>query len=204
MRRTSATKLALLGGFGAVALLATLVRQDHGGATQLELAPAREPAAAGSASAPSHVVSAPAVGEPRMPLPSKVVDTRASEAEIVATAAEESYARLGGFFVDHLVARGLARPDGERVVRRFVDDSVDCLFDALRLEADAQAVDYESVLDAMEANLHATDGPLLAGLLDMAAVAQRVTPCSLAVAQQAGLDPSVFAEAARAAFRRAP
>jgi hypothetical protein len=59
------------------------------------------------------------------------------------------------------------------------------------------------VLDAMQANLHATDGPMLAGLLDMGPVVQRVGSCNLTAAQQAGLEPSVFAEATRAAIGRA-
>jgi hypothetical protein len=194
------TPTLVLLGVGAVALLVALTGGDERGATPLAPAPVRKLVTAD----PAFVVDpAPVSPAARASLQSEVVDLRASEAELRAEAAEESYARLGGFLVDHLVARGLAPSDGERVVRRFLNDSVGCLFDALRVEANTQSVDYEWVLDAMQANLHATDGPMLAGLLDMAPVVQRVGSCNITVAQQAGLEPSAFAEATRAAIGRA-
>jgi hypothetical protein len=141
------------------------------------------------------------VALPASPQPTGV---RASEAELLAQVAERSYTDSGGVFVDHLVARGLARTDSERVVEQFFNDAVACLFSALRSEADAQSVAYDSLLDAIEVDLHDADGPLLGALIDMRAVANRVAPCSYTAAQQAGLGPSVLEEAARAALRRAP
>ena len=127
---------------------------------------------------------------------------RATDAELRAQAVEESYARVGSVLVDHLVARGLAQADGERVVRRFLEDNLLCLFDALRIEADIQSVAYDSVLDAIEADLYDTDGPLLGAVIDMRPVENRVMPCALTAAQQAGLEPSAFSEATRAAIIR--
>jgi hypothetical protein len=127
---------------------------------------------------------------------------RATEAELRVRAAEESYARFGEVFVDHLVARGLARGDGELVVRRFFDDNQRCLFDALRAEADAQAVAYDMVLDAVETDLYDTDGPLIGAVLDMRAVEARVTPCALTAAQQAGIDASALSGTLRAEILR--
>jgi hypothetical protein len=196
-----APPLLVLGGVALVVLMAFAGR-EYRGATAVAPVSAREPAPAES-TVPPVVDSAPAAAAPRDSPPSEVLDSRASEAELRAEAAEQSYARLGGFFVDHLVARGLAPSDAERVVRRFLSDSVGCLFDALRVEAAAQSVDYEPVLDAMQANLQATDGPMLAGLLDMDPVVQRVGSCNLTAAQQAGLEPSAIAEATRAAIGRA-
>jgi hypothetical protein len=198
-----AATLVLL-GIAALAVLAALASRAYRGATAIAPASAREPAAAAAAVvAPRVVDTAPtAVAVPGSP-PVEVIDLRASEAELRAEAAEQSYESLGDVLVDHLVARGLAPSDAERVVRRLMNDSVGCLFDALRVEADAQSVDYDSVLDALQANLHATDGPMLAGLLDMAPVVQRVGSCNLTVAQQAGLEPAAVAEATRAAISRA-
>jgi hypothetical protein len=141
------------------------------------------------------------VALPASPQPTGV---RASEAELLAQVAERSYTGSGGVFVDHLVARGLARTDAERVVQQFFNNAVGCLFRALRAEADAQSVAYDSLLDAIEVDLYDADGPLLGALIDMRAVANRVAPCSYSAAQQAGLGPSVLEEAARAALRRAP
>jgi hypothetical protein len=127
---------------------------------------------------------------------------RPSETELRARAAEVSYAQIGGVLVDHLVARGVARADGERIVRRFFEDNMVCLFEALRLEADAQSVAHDSVLDALDAQLYDTDGPLLGGLIDMAAVANRVAPCAFTAAQQAGIEPAALPETTRAAIVR--
>jgi hypothetical protein len=195
--------LALL-GVAAIAMLVALARREDGAVTPVAPASTREPVAlAPIVATPQVVRSTSAAAAARSSPPAELIDLRASEAELRAEAADQSYRQVGGFLVDHLAARGLARSDAERVVRRLVDDSVGCLFDALRAEAAAQAVDYDPVLDALQANLHATDGPLLAGLLDMAPVVQRVGSCNLIVAEQAGLEPSALAEATRAAIGRA-
>ena len=96
----------------------------------------------------------------------------------------------------------MRKPDGERIVRRFLEDSLRCLFDALRVEADGQSVAYDFVLDAIEADLYDTDGPLLGAVIDMRPVENRVMPCALTTAQQAGIEPSAFSEATRAAIIR--
>jgi hypothetical protein len=127
---------------------------------------------------------------------------RANEAELRGRVAEGTYARFGDVLVDHLVARGLSQPDGELVVRRFFEDNARCLFDAVRAEADAQSVPYESVLDAFEAELYDADGPLLGGLIDLRAVQDRVVPCALAAMQQAGFEESALPETTRAELIR--
>jgi hypothetical protein len=201
----SATKLALLGGSLAAAVLAAFWWQRDGGVVRVQPVAGshdvtRTAVTLVESSRPAAVSPAPAV----VPAPSRAepAGTRPSEVELRARAAEVSYARIGGVLVDHLVARGVARADGELIVRRFFEDNVVCLFDALRLEADAQSVAYSSVLDALEAGLYDTDGPLLAGLIDMGAVANRVTPCAFTAAQQAGIESGALPETTRAAIMR--
>ena len=114
---------------------------------------------------------------------------------------EESYAKGGGVFVDHLVERGLARSDAERIVREAIRESTVCLRDALRLEAQAQGVDYDAVLYALESTLADGDGPFLWTVIDLAAVQSRAAPCVLTVTQRAGISPSFFENVARPARR---
>jgi hypothetical protein len=197
----SAARLALLGGFVAAALLAAFWLQRDDGESHAQ----RAAIEADVAPTPAVVESpnAAATMQAAAPAPALAAPTgRATEAELRVRAAEESYARFGEVFVDHLVARGLARGDGELVVRRFFDDNQQCLFDALRAEADAQAVVYDMVLDAVETDLYDTDGPLIGAVLDMRAVEARVTPCALTAAQQAGIDASALSGALRAEILR--
>jgi hypothetical protein len=200
----SAPKLAFLGVVVAAALFSALLWQLDDGPTREERAavqPDESRAAATAIESASRTVPLTTAAAP-LPRAAEPAGTRSTEAELRARAAEESYARMGDVFVDYLVTRGLARVDADRVVRRFFDDSQRCLFDALRVEADAQAVAYDSVLDAIEADLHQTDGPLLGAVIDMRAVQNRVMPCSLTAAQQAGIEPSALPEATRAAILR--
>jgi hypothetical protein len=136
------------------------------------------------------------------PLTADSTGLRLTEGELRTKAAEESYARIGSVFIEHLVEQGLARRDGDAIVRRFFDENVRCLFDALRVQADAQSVAYDWVLDAIEANLYETDGPLLGAVIDMRAVENRVAPCALNAAQQAGIEPLALSETTRAAIVR--
>jgi len=201
----SAAKLALPGGVAAVvALLVVLWAQRDGGnvgydggapidAIRATVVAVELPGLSAGASAT--VASPP---QPR-PLPAA---GRATEAELQAQLAAASNARIGGLLVEHLVEHGLALSDAELVVHRFFDDGATCFFDALRAEAAAQSVDYDSVLDAIEAELYDSDGPLLPAVIDLRAVVDRVAPCSLRAAQQAGLEPAALEEAARAAIRR--
>jgi len=191
--------LASLGGFVAAALLATLWWQRDDGAARVESTAVRQDTALTS-------VSTVASSEPSAAVPTlagaraDATGLRASEAELRARAAEQAHARIGGVLVDYLAARGLARADGEPVVRRFFDDNVRCFFDALRLEADAQSADYDSVLDAVEAELYKTDGPLLGAVIDLRAVQSRLEPCALTAAQRAGIEPAALPEATRVAI----
>ena len=151
----SATKLTLLGGSLAAAALVAFWWQRDGGSMRVQPAAAsldvtRAAVTQVESPRPVAVSQAPAV-VPSAPR-AEPAGTRPSEAELRARAAEVSYAQIGGVLVDHLVARGVARADGELIVRRFFEDNMVCLFDALRLEADAQSVAYDSVLDALEAS----------------------------------------------------
>jgi hypothetical protein len=152
-------------------------------------APAPERGAIESAAA----VATPAAARPTVPV--------ASESELFERIAEKSYAAGGGVFIDHLVKRGLARSDAERIVRESLRESTACLRDALRLEAEAQAVDYDAVLYAIESALGDADGPFLWTVIDLAAVQARAAPCVLTVTQRAGISPSFFQELARPAER---
>jgi fermentation-respiration switch protein FrsA (DUF1100 family) len=200
-----ASKLALLAGSVAAALLAVLWWQHDGPATRAMRAAAQPDAArtaVATVESPSPGAASPTQAATPAPPRAEATGMRATDAELRARAVEESYVRIGSVFVDHLVARGLAQADGERVVRRFFEDNLRCLFDALRIEADIQSVAYDSVLDAIEADLYDTDGPLLGALLDMRAVENRVVPCALTAAQQAGIEPSALTEETRAAIIR--
>jgi hypothetical protein len=199
----SAAKLASLGGLLAAALIATVWLQHDDGATPGQRPAeqtnvARDAVAAVESIAPAAAPTAAAAARPSEP-----TGMRRSEAELRAQATQASYARVGSALVDYLVERGLARVDGEPVVRRFLEDSTSCLFDALRVEAGAQSVAYDSVLDALEAELYDTDGPLLGALLDMRAVVNRIAPCAQTAAQQAGIEPAALPETTRAAIIRA-
>jgi hypothetical protein len=123
------------------------------------------------------------------------------EVELFERIDEESYTQGGGVFVDHLVKRGLARSDAERIVRESVRESTACLRDALRLEAEAQGVDYDAVLYSLESTLEDADGPFLWTVIDLKAVEARAAPCVLTVTQRAGISPSFFQEIARPAVR---
>ena len=197
----SAAKLASLGGFAAAALLATLWWYRNDGATPAAPTTVQRdtaPTAITAVESLPPAAAAPATAES----PAAPIAMRPGEADLRTRAAEESYTRIGSALVDYLVERGLARADSEPVVRRFLEDATGCLFDALRVEADAQAVAYDSILDALEAELYDTDGPLLAALIDMRAVLDRVAPCALAAAQQAGIEPAALPETTRAAIIR--
>jgi hypothetical protein len=197
----SVTKIAALGGLAAAAVFVALWWHRDNGAMRAQRSTEQANAVVDAVTVES---TAPAAAPAATSIP-RQADTsalRPTEAELRARVTEESYARIGGALVDYLVGRGLARADGEPVVRRFLDDNMRCFFDALRAEADAQSVSYDSLLDALEAELYDTDGPLLGALIDMRAVLNRVVPCGLTAAQQAGIDPAALPESTRAAIVR--
>jgi hypothetical protein len=201
----SVPKLALLAVSAVAALVAALwlQRDDVAMREMQERAPVVAALTTAASDAPASVSPAPqAPVAAAAPPPAVPVAMRATDAELHARAVDESYARVGSALVEHVSASGLAQADGERIVRRFLEDSLRCLFDALRVEAGGQSVAYDSVLDAIEADLYDTDGPLLGAVIDMRPVENRVIPCALTAAQQAGIEPSAFSEATRAAIIR--
>jgi hypothetical protein len=204
--------LALIGAVAGGASLAALWRFDLASAG-VEIAAAEPPAVrapASSAASPAGSAPPPAVNDPRRAVPSRgaaapinaATAPRAPTAEaLLEEVARRAYARVGGAIVDELVAHGLAQSDAERAVRRLFDGSARCLFDALRSEAQATSVAYDSLLDALDAELHDADGAPLAALIGLTAVQARAAPCGLTVAEQAGIPPSVMTAAARAVQR---
>src|SRR5262245_43956365 len=105
-----AARLASLGGLAVAALLVALWLRDDDDATHAapEMAP---PVAVTPAESPRPAAVAPLA-------PAEPTGKRPGEAELRAQATQESYARVGSALVDYLVERGLARVDGEPVVRR--------------------------------------------------------------------------------------
>ena len=194
----SAAKLASLGGLAGTLLLVALWWQRHDPVEK-----AAEPGPPAITTPESQQRTVPASPAAAAASQARPLALRPGEAELRTRAGEEAYARIGGALVDYLVERGLARGDGEPVVRRLLADTTNCLFDALRIEADAQSASFDSVLDALEAELYDTDGPLLAAVIDMRAVVNRVAPCAQTEAQQAGIEPAALPEATRAALIRA-
>ena len=110
--------------------------------------------------------------------------------EMAATA----YREQGSRYVAYLVASGLAPADAERLVERGFRDAAECSFDAMRAEAEAESVPFDTVLYALEAMFYNGDGPLLRGVIDMEAVNVRGMPCMFAVLQEVGIPAHVLQE----------
>jgi hypothetical protein len=101
--------------------------------------------------------------------------------------AEEMYARSGNDLVDDLSAQGLARADGEIIVRRAMDGYSSCMLDAFRSIAQERSRSFVVVLDAIEASLSDSDGPEVDTIIDVNTAIERALPCMQNVGQQAGL-----------------
>lgn len=195
-----ALALASLAVIGSAAFLGArwLPHDDPAAVVESGAAPLDTTVIPTRAPEPGAIESAPAVVTPAAAQPTVPVT---GEIELFERIDEESYAKGGGIFVDHLVKRGLARSDAERIVRESIRESTACLRDALRLEAEAQFVDYDTVLNAIESALEDADGPFLWSVIDLTAVQARAAPCVLTVTQRAGISPSLFQEVARPAQR---
>ena len=205
-QRMSGPKLALLAGSVAAALLAALWWQHRRGVTLVEPAAISADVVAASrdrrSKSPRPFVAAPPTAAVPAPPQAAPTGMRANEAELRARAAQESYARIGDVLVDHLVARGLARADGELVVRRSSRTTCAVYSTRCMRRPMHNRSPTISVLDALEAELYDSDGPLLGGLVDLRAVQNRVVPCALGAAQQAGIEESALPETTRAALIR--
>ena len=177
---TVALVAALLGAVGLVLWWPHTEREPAGELVErssvIELEPAPAPSANPiGAATPSSLVPPPAGAEPE------------AIVELQAQMVEKLYAEEGAASIDYLVAHGLERSDAERIVRKASEDSVACFFEALRLEADAQSVQFDSVLNAIEATQLDTDGPELGAIVDLEAVIDQMLPCAMNVLQQAGI-----------------
>jgi hypothetical protein len=169
--------------------------------------PARPPASSPSApSSDASVEAMPAgtridagVAVPEAP-PSPDAAERATE-QLMREMATSTYREQGGLYVDYLVSNGLAGADAERLVERGFRDAVGCSFDAMRAQAEAEDVPFDTVLFAVAAMLHQGDGPLLRGVIDMDAVRINELPCLLNVLQEVGIPAHVVQEIQRAAAK---
>ena len=109
-------------------------------------------------------------------------------ARIERTIAESMYERSGADLVDELAARGLAASDAQVTVSTAFAGFASCTLDALRRQADEEGVSFTSVLDAVEATLSQSDGPLVTALVDGERAQAKALPCLLDVRQEAGID----------------
>lgn len=155
------------------------------------------------------VVTAPATAEPaeaeRRAPPSSGPPAAAPAPLPVATAppaalpleealAQRAYDGFGTRLVNYLVRQGLARVDAEPIVVELLGETVTCALDALREQALEQRVDFDLVLNALEAQLYDADGPMLTALVDVGAVDRRAMPCSMTALAQAGIPPQAAAD----------
>ena len=102
--------------------------------------------------------------------------------------AEFSYEKLGSGYVDYLVERGLSRTDSERIIKQAMRDISACTLDTVRAQAAVQSVSFDVLLKIIEAGefnfLYRPDG---AALIDVDAVRERETLCTMNVRQQVGV-----------------
>lgn len=168
------------------------------------------PSTTPSAAGPSPTTSARTVPDgPSRPSPS-AAETRAASAaqsrdarkaravdDLAADLAAVGYEQQGARFVDYLVSRGLSAADAENVIRTALRDGATCSLDAMRAQAEAESVSFDTVLYALDSMLNNGDGPFLRALIDLEAVGRREAPCVWDVLQQAGIPPSVAQELLR-------
>lgn len=110
--------------------------------------------------------------------------------EIATEVATTAHERVGDRFVDYLVGSGLAPADSEDIVMRSFRAAARCLLEAMREQSRAESVPFDTVLEALYAELYDMDGPLLTSVIDLQAVAVRDAPCALNALQEAGISPS--------------
>jgi hypothetical protein len=109
-------------------------------------------------------------------------------AALTSKLAEYGYDKVGKGFVAYLTAQGLSQADSERIIRQAMRDMTACDLDALRMQAKADAVSFDAVLDALEADgFYWFYKPEISALIDVAAFRQRDEACAMKVRQQSGL-----------------
>jgi hypothetical protein len=106
-------------------------------------------------------------------------------ADVERQMADKMYARAGVALVDDFVAKGLAAADAERIVRKALRDFSSCALESYRSVAGESS--FPAVLDAVEATLSDSDGPVIAAVVDVDAVRALSLPCVANVSQQAGI-----------------
>lgn len=183
--------------------------------------PGAGPAAATSAASEREADTDPATGAPP-PLPPlqeseasrEPVETSVAAAETSSSADTQSersaealmnelvtiaYDQTGSRYVEFLVSRGLAPLDSERIIEQAFRDAAACSFDAMRLQAEREAVPFADVLFSVDSMLHGGDGPPITALIDVRAASANALPCLYDVLQEAGL-PAELGEQAGAPF----
>jgi hypothetical protein len=164
-------------------------------------APAEAPAtgaAAGSASRPSaeplDAAGASTAGFAAEDAYAPAVPEASPErvAEIHALIVDKNRASRGRL-IDALMESGLARSDSERIAGEALDDTADCVLEALRAQAAEQDVPFDRVLFTLEAVLSDADVDL-AETVDVRALDARAAPCVLDVVQEAGFSLPVNAQ----------
>ena len=109
------------------------------------------------------------------------MSTEPTEA-LVQAMAQRTHERFGPQLVNYLARQGLSRADAEPIVVELLGKSVTC------------ALDFELILNALDAELYDADGPLLGALVDLGAVDRRAMPCLMTALSQAGIPPQAAAE----------
>ena len=187
-------------GIAAALLLAVLAalwsRHDRGSPSAAPPAP--------TAVAPALAAAEPADVERRAPTraaradeapaPLPVATEPAAAFPLEQALAQRAYDGFGTRLVDYLVRQGLARVDAEPIVVELLSKTATCALDAMREQALEQRVDFDLVLNALEAQLYDADGPMLTALVDVGAVDRRAIPCSMTAFAQAGIPPQAAAD----------
>jgi hypothetical protein len=122
------------------------------------------------------------------------VPTEQPTETLVQALAQRAQDGFGPRLVDYLARQGLSRADAEPIVVQLLGKTVTCALDALREQAFLQRVDFDQVLNALEAELYDADGPLLSALVDVGAVDRRAIPCSMTAMSQAGIPPEAASD----------
>jgi hypothetical protein len=163
--------------------------------------PTATPALSAVAQPPIEAVPARG-GPPAMPsnqpateaLASASASSNAPAEELAQALARRVYDTFGSRLVSYLAKQGLSRADAEPIVAELLRSTVSCALDALREQALEQRVDFDQVLNALEAQLYDADGPPVSALIDATALDQRAAPCSMTALSRAGIPPQAAYE----------
>jgi hypothetical protein len=189
MNRSFGIAAATLLGVGAALWL--LHGGSPGTATQAPSAPQPSIAAASAGAEPRAVPSNHPAAED---FASASGSSSSSSAALAQALARRAYDGFGSRLVSYLAKQGLSRADAEPIVAALMRSTVSCVLDALREQSFEQRVDFDQVLNALEAEVYDADGPPVSALIDTTALDQRAAPCSMTALSQAGIPPQAAYE----------